>query len=207
MNFSELKTAIANHLHRTDLTSVIPDFVKYAETIIQNDPSAQLPGIRPRANNIRATQSISSQYEDVPTNTMYVRDLQLNTNPVQALTYLSPQDLSRKYPDTSTGKPTHYTIHGDEFEFAPIPDGTYTLEISYHQKFDTLTADSDTNWLLTNHPLVYVYGACIAGASYIESNPQKFMALYTQLAQGINEAEMFNLYGAEVTTKPRTATP
>ena len=207
MNYGQLKTAIANHLHRTDLTSIIPDFVIYAESIIQNDPDSQLPGVRPRANNKRATQSITSQYETVPTDIMYIRDMQLNSDPVQSLTYLSPQDITRKYPGSTTGKPTHYTIHGDEFEFAPVPDGTYTLEVSYHAKFDKLTNDSDTNWLLTNHPLIYVYAACIAGSSYIESNPQKFIVLYTQLAQGINQAEMSNLYGAEIIARPRTATP
>lgn len=211
MNYGELKTAIANHLHRTDLTSLIPDFVIYAESVIANEPDTSTPdtiqGIRTRSQNIRATQSISSQYEDIPTDMLRLRDMQLNTSPVASLEYLAPQVLTQKFPSGTSGQPTHYTIHGDEFQFAPTPDGTYTLEISYHARFAALSGDSDTNWLLTNHPLIYVYAACIAGASYIEADPSKFINLYRTLASGLNRAESSAQYGSNLTARPRTATP
>jgi len=211
MNYGQLKTAIANHLHRTDLTALIPDFVQYAESAISNEPTTNNPdvlqGIRVRAQNIRATQSIVNQYEAIPTDMMSIRDMQLNSAPVISLDYLSPQDLTRKFPAGTAGTPKFYTIHGDEFQFAPTPDTTYTLEISYHARFTTLSADSDTNWLLTNHPLVYVYAACIAGSSYIESDPVKFINLYRTLANGINETENSAQYGSELVARPKTATP
>ena len=35
--YSELKTTVANYLGRSDLTSVIPDFIRLAETRLQRE--------------------------------------------------------------------------------------------------------------------------------------------------------------------------
>lgn len=209
--YGELKTAVANHLHRTDLDSVIPDFIKYAETVITGDPDTtapdQLPGIRTRNEGKRVTTIISTEYIDIPTDLIQVRELQLNTTDKVALTYMSPKVLTQKYPSSTTGQPLFYTQHGDEFQFAPIPDTSYTLEISYESKYTAFSADADYNWLLTNHPLVYVYAACIAGAAYTHDDPTAWALLYKSIANGINETERRGQYGSQLSARPVTATP
>jgi hypothetical protein len=209
--YSELKTAIADHLHRTDLTSYIPDFIKFAESVISNDPRPTspdvLPGIRTRDQDDRVTTTLSTEYIDTPTNMLGLRKIKLVGTPDTKLDYLSPEEMTRKYPSSTTGTPKYYTIHGDEFQFRPIPDTSYTLEITYFAKYAAFSASTDTNWLLTNHPLIYVYAAMIAASAYTEDDPTKWAALYKTLASGLNGTEEKGRYAAHLSTRISTATP
>lgn len=209
--YGELKTAIAAYLHRDNLTDFIPDFVQYAETVISNDPDPtdpeELPGIRARNQGKRVTALMSTAYIDMPADFLSTRDMQLNTDPVQYLDYLSPKVMTAKYPSGTVGKPRFYTIHGDEFQFGPAPDSEYTLEISYNAKYTAFSDDGDTNWLLTNHPFAYLYAACIAGAAHTDDDPAKWAALYKSIASGINKTESGGQYGSNLVSRPVTATP
>jgi len=211
MNLGQLKTSIANHLHRTDLTSVIPDFVIFAETTIANDPMPSdldvLPGVRVRDQNARYTATINTEYVDAPTNMLSIRDAQINTDPITPLTYLSPNELTYKYTTSITGTPEFYTLHGDEFQFKPIPSGDLTLELSYVARYSAFSNDSDTNWLLTTNPLLYVYAALIAAASYVEDDPTKWTMLYTSMAKGINGTANKGQHPSRLSAKVSTATP
>ena len=211
MNFGELKTSIANHLHRTDLTSVIPDFVIFAESTIQNDPSPSemmvLPGIRTKDQVTRLTSVINAEYEDAPTDLLSIKDAQINNDPVQPLTYLTPNEMSFKYPTSLTGTPEAYTLHGDEFQFKPIPSGDLTLEISYVKRYAALSADTDTNWLLTNHPMAYLYAALVAASSYVQEDPTMWATMYKSIAYGINGMADKGQHPSRLSAKVSTATP
>lgn len=211
MNHGELKTAIANHMHRTDLTSVIPDFVIFAETTIANDPSPSEPdvlcGIRVRDQNSRYTATINTEYVDTPTDLLSIRDAQINTNPITPLTYLTPNEMTYKFPSEITGIPDHYTLHGDEFQFKPVPSGDMTLELSYLKRYTALSADSDTNWLLTNHPMAYVYAALVAATAYTQDDPMIWSVMYKSIAKGINGITDKGQHPSRLSAKVSTATP
>ena len=211
MNYGELKTSIANHIHRTDLTSVIPDFVIFAETTIANDPSPSdldvLCGIRTRDQNDRYTATINTEYVDTPTNMLSIRDAQINVDPIASLTYLTPNEMTFKYPTSMTGIPEHYTLHGDEFQFKPVPSGDMTLELSFIAKYAALSNDADTNWLLTNHPMAYVYAALVAASAYTENDPMKWATLYKSVAKGINGLTDKGQHPSRISAKVSTATP
>lgn len=211
MNYGELKTSIANHLHRTDLTSVIPDFVIFAETTIQNDPSPSDPmvlcGIRTKDQVDRYTATINTEYVDIPTNLLSIKDVQINTDPVTPLTYLTPNEMTFKYPSSLTGTPEAYTLHGDEFQFKPIPSGDLTLEISYIARYAALSADGDTNWLLTNHPMAYLYAALVAASSYVQEDPTMWATMYKSVAYGINGMADKGQHPSRLSAKVSTATP
>ena len=211
MNFGELKTSIANHIHRTDLTTQIPDFVIYAESVISGDPDQNMPntlkGIRTRNQSIRASQVINSEFEDMPTDFLSMRDIQIESDPAQPLTYLTPNELTFKFPSSTTGKPQFYSIHGDEFQFKPVPSTDYTLSYTYFQKYAALSGDTDTNWLLTNHPMTYVYASLIAASAYTENDPMKWVLLYNSLAASINGTDNKGRYPSRLISKVSTATP
>ena len=211
MNHGELKTAIANHMHRTDLTSVIPDFVVFAETTIANDPNPSemdvLCGIRVRDQNDRYTATINTEYVDTPTDMLSIRDAQINTNPITPLTYLTPNEMTFKYRSEITGIPNHYTLHGDEFQFKPGPSGDMTLELSYVKRYAALSADSDTNWLLTNHPMAYVYAALVAATAYTQDDPMLWSTMYKSIAKGINGITDKGQHPSRISAKVSTATP
>lgn len=211
MIHSELKTSIANHLHRTDLTALIPDFIIFAESTIQADPSPSdaevLCGIRTAEQNERTTQVINLEYEATPTDLLSIRDAQINTDPTTTLTYLTPADMTFKFPSSITGTPSHYSLHGDEFQFKPVPSGDMTLELSYVKRYAALSADSDTNWLLTNHPMAYVYAALVAASAYLEDDPMKWVLLYKSIAKGLNGTADKGQHPARLSAKVSTATP
>ena len=211
--YAELKTAVADRLHRTDLTSIIPEFVSYAESVIAGDPMPTdpetLPGIRTKSQVKRVTTTLSDQYIDIPSDFLYANKLQINTSPIQVLGFLTPDQLTAKYPSTPAGTPKFYTIHGDEFQFSHNPNTSLTLQISYMSKYAAFSADADYNWLLTNHPMAYLYPALVAGFSYLDDTEAalRYSSMYKTIAKGINGAEKDGFYGAVLASRPTTATP
>jgi len=184
-NYGELKTAIANWLDRDNLTARIPEFITMAEAAVGRD-------VRVRQMEKRATASISTQYADMPTDFILQRNIQLNAASEQVrLRYLTPEQMDMYYPSEAGGQPKAYSIIGTEFQFKPVPDAAYTIEIAYFARFSTLSADTDSNWLLTNQPGIYLYAALVQAAPYIEDDKQTqlWAALYNAEVQALNKQD------------------
>ena len=161
-NYGTLKAAIADFLNRDDLTAVIPTFIDFAQDKINRD-------LRTRQMVARATANIDSQYNAFPPNFLQVRDIRLNTNPVQALEYVSSEQQNQERSRNATsGRPRLFSVIGESFEVFPTPDTSYECEIAYYEKIPDMTADSDTNWLLTKSPELFVYGSLVHSAPYLK---------------------------------------
>lgn len=161
-NYGTLKAAIADFLNRDDLTAVIPTFINFAQDKINRD-------LRTRQMVARATANIDSQYNAFPPNFLQVRDIRLNTNPVQALEYVSSEQQNQERSRNATsGRPRLFSVIGESFEVFPTPDTSYECEIAYYEKIPDMTADSDTNWLLTKSPELFVYGSLVHSAPYLK---------------------------------------
>lgn len=163
--YSELQTAVANWLDRTDLTSRIPEFISLAE--LQLDRT-----LRARELISRATATLDEEYEALPNNFAEMQRLYItNTSPKIELTGMAPTALVQRYPATDAGRPVAYAIVGTELQFAPKPDSTstYTIELTYFSKVSALAlSDSNTtNVVLDQHPDVYLYAALLEGAKYL----------------------------------------
>lgn len=152
--FSELKTAIANWLNRSDLTDRIPEFIDLCETELDRQ-------LRTTDQLTRSTTPITGQYASLPTDFLEIRNIQLDTSPVKRLQYLTPDRLDdeRRTTYRSSGEPVYYSILGNNMEFAPTPDTTYTLQIAYYARLTKLSDSNTTNFLITNHPDIYLYGS------------------------------------------------
>lgn len=170
--FAELKTAVANWLHRDDLTAIIPDFIVLAESQIRQD-------VRVRAMEQTASGSLSAATLALPTRFAEARRVILGTTP-QA--FLTPEAFY-PYRDSVTN---HYTILGTNFVFQQT-SGTY--QVDYWQWFAPFSDDADTNWLLTNHPDVYLSAAMFEAATYVEGNPLPWAARYQAALQKLRRAE------------------
>jgi len=167
--FTELKDAIADWLDRSDLTARIPDFITLAEARLNRD-------LRIRPMEVRSSMETTSgqRYFNLPGGYIQMRNIQINTNPITPLEYITPEMLDRLYGSNSTGKPRAYTLIGDEIQLAPIPDSDYTLEMAFYEKFTPLgdgTAGTVTsNWLTTNAPDVLLYGALLEAEPFIKND-------------------------------------
>ena len=167
--FTELKDAVADWLDRSDLTARIPDFITLAEARLNRD-------LRIRPMEVRSSMETTSgqRYFNLPGGYLQMRNMQMNTNPITPLEYITPEMLDRLYGSDTTGKPKAYTLIGDEIQLAPIPDSDYTVEMAFYEKFTALgdgtSGTVTSNWLTTNAPDVLLYGALLEAEPFIKND-------------------------------------
>ena len=159
-----LATAIGNWLARADLSSRIPEFVALAEAKFNRELRT------PDMETKDAAFSITGEYVAVPTGFLEVRFWYHNTGDKETITQLDPNTQSGYLPE-GVGKPVYYSVTGGNFRFAPVPDTTYSSTLVYYKALTTCsTGSTETNWLLTNHPDVYLYGSLLEGAGYLQDD-------------------------------------
>lgn len=170
--YTDLKTSIADWLHRTDLTAVIPDFIALAEARMNAD-------FNTRSNETRVTltcvpgATVAARYVPLPTDFVEMKRLTLMTDPAVILHYKSPDqivlDNSRLL---SASKPDSFTVVAGNIELSPPPDSAYSLELVYFQRVPALSAGNPTNWVLTLYPNAYLFGSLISSAPYTQDDPR-----------------------------------
>ena len=163
--YNELKSSVADWLNRTDLTAVVPDFISLAEAQIERT-------LRTRQMIVRATASIDTEYSAVPADFLETKSIKLNTSPVTALAFESIDALDQLKATTyiAAGKPQYFGIVGGQIRVLPVPDSTYTAELTYYAKLTKLSSTVATNWLLAQAPDVYLYGALMQAAPYLKDD-------------------------------------
>ena len=193
-NYTDLQSSVADFLNRSDLTSVIPDFITLTEADINRS-------IRVREMSVRTRAPISEQYVKLPVDFLGMRNIELVTNPVTPLEYRNMQNLDRYRAADTTGKPIYYTITQNKLEFAPVPDSEYTLEIVYYQKIPAL-ADNATNWLLDAHPDAYLYGSLMQSAPYLQADERIgiWAGKYNQIKEQITASDEKAKFSGETPT-------
>ena len=160
--YSELKTAVANYLARTDLTDQIPDFIRFAELRLRRELR-----IRQMLKSVTTATTGGDSTVELPSDFLEIRDFAVVTNPIQPLTYSSPAVFSRNTRSTESGKPLDYTILASEFQLAPVPDGTYTLKLLYFAAPTFLGDDNSSNVFLANSPDALLYASLLEAEPYI----------------------------------------
>ena len=161
--YAELKTSIANWLNRSDLTSEIADdFIKLVEAEYNSKFR-----IRKMLTSDTAF-TIDSELETLPTGFLQVRDFFIVSGSAKySLTYMAPTQMDQTKGGSTSGRPNTYTILGDNFRFAPTPDSAYTSTINYYKAIDSLSSSTTTNYILTNHPGIYLYGSLYHAANFL----------------------------------------
>ena len=160
--YSDLKTSLANWLNRTDLTSEISgDFIVLAE----KDFNSKL---RVRKMITQSSITIDAETETLPTGFLQVRDFYiLQGNTKYSLQYITPAQMDQIRGGSTTGQPSTYTILGDNLRFAPAPSTSYTGVINYYKEFDPLSDTNTSNYILTNHPAIYLYGSLYHASNFL----------------------------------------
>lgn len=160
--YTDLQTAIANWLPRADLTSRIPEFVTLCEAKLNRT-------LRCRQMEQRSTAT-ATEYMELPTGFLELRNVQLNTTPKVPLRLAAPEYMDEWMSDAS-GKPRYYAVLANQIQLAPAPDGTYTVEVDYYEVIPPLASNS-TNWLLTSHPDIYLYGSLLESAAFLSGSAE-----------------------------------
>lgn len=194
-----LRASIADFLNRADLTAVIPDFIALAEAQINRR-------LRVRRMVGTSTASISAEFEEVPSDFAGVLTLTLSDG--TELDFLTPDGLAQQKFEwnSPSDKPRYYTVVGNQFQFLPAPATPYTASLAYYQRLLPLASNA-TNWLLTDSPDAYLYGALTQAAPYLkdDSRLQVWGTLFTTALGDIVTADRES-YGRRLTPKA-TYTP
>lgn len=164
--YSGLKTAVAALLNRTDLTDYIPDWITMAEAVFNRK-------LKTRETVVTSTFTINSETYTLPEGFAGVESFWLDKDTGYALEYVT-LDQFDNVTDTP-GTPQYYTISGNDFYFAPPPGGDFSVRLRYQKKITPLAEDTDTNWLLSNHPDVYLYGAAVHSAPFLNDDARIVM--------------------------------
>lgn len=193
-SYAGLKASIADFLSRGDLAAVIPDFVVLAEAqMARRFAAAAGAGLAvPRRLLVRADATIEtgSEFLAVPSRFIGPRTLILRTGPVAGLSYLSPETFlaaKRTLTFDAGDAPRYYTVIGGEFQILPVASQAYEAELAFYQMPAPLSDSAPTNWLLQNHPDIYLYGALTQSAPYLDHD-ERVSVWGTLFTQAITDA-------------------
>lgn len=160
--YSDLKTSIASYLARSDLTSQIPDFIKFAEMRLRRELR-----IRQMISTTTLTATAGTATLTIPSDFLQARDFVVNGNPVQPLNYVSPALYSRNSRSDVSGKPLDYTVLANTFKLAPNPDTAYTFTLTYYAAPAYLSDSNTSNIFLTTCPDLLLYAALIEAEPFL----------------------------------------
>ncbi len=164
--FTELKASIASWLHRSDLTTVIPDFITLLESRINRT-------LRLRTMESDNSLTLTSGTRTVALPSGYVEPISLaliiSGEAYDYLDYRLPNQLPIDVNSSSARRPRMYAINGTNIEFPNLSDETYAMTFRMVGTF-TLSDASPTNWLLTNHPDIYLFGSLLEATSYLNND-------------------------------------
>lgn len=154
-NYSELKTAVASFLHRTDVTSEIDDFIDLAESDMQVRAKLAQWDTSATVTFVSGTASLPADFVAAKALKYPAGDYTLEFRPQGGFDEAAAADTS--------GEPAWYTIRGSQIIIYPQYSGDMTLV--YTARFTPLSDSTTTNSLLTLFPDAYLYGS-LAHACY-----------------------------------------
>lgn len=188
--YAELQTSVADWLHRSDLTAIIPDLITIAELRMNSDVTARDMETTATLTTVAGQRTLAMPTDVVETRRLIVS----STDPKRVLDYIAPEKLIVNYPYSTQSMPEVYAVLGSNFEFGPIPDAAYSLEYVYRQRIPALSASNTTNWLLTKWPHAYLYATLCASAPYLgqDQRVQVWEAEYQKAIADINAVDWYS---------------
>jgi len=189
LTYSTLQTQIAGFLNRDDLTAQIPTFIELAEAAINRD-------VRHWQMEKRAEATFNERYEPLPADWISARRISVSGDTQLDLLSQAKMMEFRQLGGNAGGEPRYYTISSSQLEFYPTPDGDYDGSMIYYARVPSLSDTATSNWLLADSPDVYLYGALIHSAPYLQEDIRAgiWAGLYQSAVQRLNATSNEDLY-------------
>jgi hypothetical protein len=184
--YAQLQSTIADFLNRDDLSVVIPSFIDLAEAQINRE-------VRHWKMQAETNLTTPSGKAQLPADWLYTLEVnQIDTDTgafKRNLRQFSDSEYSdiRYNTNDASGDPVGFRHSLDKIEILPN-NGTQRIALRYVQKIPALSDTATTNWLLTDHPDVYLYGALLHAAPYLveDARIQVWAQLYGAAVQNVN---------------------
>jgi len=172
MNYSDLKQAVSDFAKRDEGNIDTLVALAHANICTEFEPPDSLALVT-LSNPLPVYGSVYSW--ELPGDVQRVREVLADG---QQLTNTYLADLFM----LSGSNPERYAVDGVNLLVAPGQGSEVTVRLQ--KRLPDLVADTDTNWLLTNHPQLYLYGTLVQLHQYVQDDEQVAMSqtLYGQAA-------------------------
>ncbi len=187
-NYDELKAAVISWLKRNDLISQTENFIQLAEGHFNRT-------VRAAEMTARAQIIVDSEFIALPDDLLSFKELHIEGKTEQTIDYITPQIMSKEL-----GGGLYYTIIDGQIKLypTPTPEKPIQLELIYVQKISPLSDTNPSNWLLENHPDIYL-NAALAQAEWYLENLDKAMfweQKTNSYIEKLNSESIMRSYGA-----------
>ena len=160
--YAELQTAIGDWLNRADLDQKIPDFIRLAESTLNDvlrsaDMVTQSTGV-----------TITSGRATLPADALEIVYAQVASTEDEPLEQITPQQLTmlRRTRTRNAANPRFFAIIGRDIVVTPTPSSG-SLDIDFYQRIPALTDSNTTNWLLEDAPHMYLYTSLLHATPFL----------------------------------------
>jgi hypothetical protein len=188
-NYTSFVSTVESYLARTDLTTVIPDFVQMAQLRMSRD-------LRTEAMLKVATTTPSDNKVAFPTDFLELREMHFQGNPPIILEYQSPDLFFRNGQTSLSGRSHYFTMLGTEFQFAPSQNSDYTIQILYYAQPTFISTTTSSNLYLAYYPDALLYATLAEAEPYLMNDPRvaTWSALYDRAIANIKTSDLGQTY-------------
>jgi hypothetical protein len=188
-NYTSFVSTVESYLARTDLTTVIPDFVQMAQLRMSRD-------LRTEAMLKVATTTPSDNKVAFPSDFLELREMHFEGNPPIILEYQSPDLFFRNGQTSLSGRSHYFTMLGTEFQFAPSQNSDYTIQILYYGQPTFISTTTASNLFLAYYPDALLYATLAEAEPYLMNDPRvaTWSALYDRAIANIKKSDLGQTY-------------
>ena len=148
----------------TDFEAAVPGFVRLAEAHLNRELQPLFT-----ETDLPLTGEVGSRFLALPGD--FVEPISLHLTTGSCYIELRP-DVAGEMPlQTSNGRPNAWAINGSNIQIDTPCDAAHSFALRYRAKF-ALSEAKPTNWLIENHPDVYLAASLGWGAAFVMDDPQ-----------------------------------
>lgn len=184
--YDDLKAAVAHWLNRTDLSARVPDFIALAEASLNRDLRTRDMISTSTVNTVAGADTVA-----LPEDVTEVRNVVVQASVPVVLESVPSKVIDARYGAAVSGMPLAYCVVGSTLRLGPTPDAAYALELTHYAPITALSDSAPSNWVLTSHPDLYLYGALVQASPYLgdDARVQTWAALYGRALDMLDAAD------------------
>ncbi len=165
-DYTALIALVGKYLNRSDLNDDIPAFIELAtrrfnRVLFTEDRNATIDFVA-----TGSTYTIPSGTKLYRITALFVSDE--DDTPLEQVTFDELKRLDEYY-----GRPGRFALWGNTIYLDPQvdPDGAGVgMTLMYEQGIPLLGGDNPSNWLLEDHPDIYLYGSLVQAEAFLEND-------------------------------------
>jgi hypothetical protein len=157
--YSELKTAVASWMRRTDLSDYLDDIILMGDRRISRE-------VKAKQMEQRVSTTPTTKYVSLPSDFLSMRAVRVQGDVKGWMDYISPDQYFQRYASSEENADKTYTIFGDELIFPKTPAGD--VELWYYKQLPILSGTSNT--LFTLNPDLYLFAALSETVAFLKDD-------------------------------------